>query len=99
MTRQADTLKVEVGAVADSESRMLLKPLAGKTIVMALQLASEEPEGEPWRARPLTVVVEGLLRLGGGLLPPWLFEHPAAELSVDDSAQLCGDRRQPDHIA
>jgi len=33
---------------------------------MALQLDSEEPEGGPWRAVPLTVVVEGLLRLGGG---------------------------------
>jgi hypothetical protein len=33
------------------------------------------------------------------LLPPALFEHPAAELSVDDSAQLGEDRRQPDHIA
>jgi len=33
------------------------------------------------------------------LLPPLLFEHPAAELSVDDSAQLCEDRRQPGHIA
>jgi len=33
------------------------------------------------------------------LLPPSLFEHPAAELSVDDSAHLCEDRRQPDHIA
>jgi nucleoside-diphosphate-sugar epimerase len=30
---------------------------------------------------------------------PLLFEHPAAELSVDDSAQLCEDRRQPGHIA
>jgi ATP-dependent Lhr-like helicase len=28
-----------------------------------------------------------------------VFEHPAAELSVDDSTQLCEDRRQPDHIA
>jgi hypothetical protein len=28
-----------------------------------------------------------------------LFEHPAAELSVDDSAQLCEDRRQHDHVA
>jgi hypothetical protein len=28
------------------------------------------------------------------LLPPSLFEHPAAELSVDDSAQLSEDRRQ-----
>jgi hypothetical protein len=28
-----------------------------------------------------------------------LFEHPAAELSLDDSAQLCEDRRRPDHIA
>ena len=33
---------------------------------MALQLASEEPEGGPWRVVPLTVVVEALLRLGGG---------------------------------
>ena len=33
------------------------------------------------------------------VLPPSLFEHPAAELSVDDSAQLCEDRKQPDHIA
>jgi hypothetical protein len=33
------------------------------------------------------------------VLPPSLFEHPAAELSVDDSAQLYEDRRQPDHIA
>jgi maltose alpha-D-glucosyltransferase/alpha-amylase len=33
------------------------------------------------------------------LLPPLLFEHPAAESSVDDSAQLCEDRRQPGHIA
>ena len=35
----------------------------------------------------------------GQVLPPSLFEHPAAELSVDDSAQLCEDRRQPGHIA
>jgi uncharacterized protein with GYD domain len=37
----------------------------------------------------------------GGVLPPSLFEHPAAEVSVDDSAQrqLCEDRRQPGHIA
>jgi hypothetical protein len=33
---------------------------------MALQLASEEPEGGSWRAVSLTVVVEGLLQLGGG---------------------------------
>jgi len=33
---------------------------------MALQLACEEPEGGPWRAVPLTVVAEALLRLGGG---------------------------------
>jgi hypothetical protein len=33
------------------------------------------------------------------VLPPSLSEHPAAELSVNDSAQLCEDRRQPDHIA
>jgi hypothetical protein len=33
---------------------------------MVLQLASEEPEGGPWRPEPLTVVVEALLRLGDG---------------------------------
>jgi hypothetical protein len=33
------------------------------------------------------------------VLPPSLFEHPAAELSVDDSAQLSENRRQPNHIA
>jgi DNA-binding transcriptional ArsR family regulator len=33
------------------------------------------------------------------VLPPSLFEHPAAELSVDDSVQLGKDGRQPDHIA
>jgi hypothetical protein len=33
------------------------------------------------------------------VLPPSLFEHPAAELSVEDSAQLGEDRRQSDHIA
>jgi hypothetical protein len=33
---------------------------------MVLQLAFEEPEGGPWRAELLTVVVEALLRLGGG---------------------------------
>jgi hypothetical protein len=33
------------------------------------------------------------------VLPPSRFEHPAAELSVDDSAQLCEDRKQPGHIA
>jgi hypothetical protein len=27
-----------------------------------------------------------------------LFEHPAAELSADDSAQLCEDRRRPGHV-
>jgi hypothetical protein len=32
-------------------------------MVMAVQLASEEPEGGPWRAVPLTVVVMGLLQL------------------------------------
>ena len=31
---------------------------------MVLQLASEEPEGGPWRAEPLAVVVEALIQLG-----------------------------------
>jgi hypothetical protein len=29
------------------------------------------------------------------VLPPSLFEHPAAELSMDDSVQSCEDLRQP----
>lgn len=33
---------------------------------MVLQLASEEPEGGPWRAEPLTVVVDALVQLGQG---------------------------------
>ena len=33
---------------------------------MVLQLASEEPEGGPWRAEPLTAVVKALLWLGDG---------------------------------
>jgi hypothetical protein len=33
---------------------------------MVLQLASEEPEGGPWHAEPLTVVVEELVQLGRG---------------------------------
>lgn len=31
---------------------------------MVLQLASEEPEGGPWRAEPLMVVVDALVQLG-----------------------------------
>jgi hypothetical protein len=30
---------------------------------MALQLASEEPEGGPWRAEPLAVVIDALVHL------------------------------------
>lgn len=33
---------------------------------MSLQLASEEPEGRPWRAEPLTVVIDALTQLGVG---------------------------------
>ena len=33
---------------------------------MVLQLASEEPEGGPWRAEPVAVIVEGLVQLGQG---------------------------------
>ena len=36
---------------------------------MALQLAPEEPEAKPWHAELLTVVVEGLVRLGTGRHP------------------------------
>lgn len=45
----------------------------------------------------LQVLVRGLR--GAVVLPPSLFEHPSAELSVDDSAQLSEDRGQPDHVA
>ena len=31
---------------------------------MALQLAPEEPEAEPWRAKPITVVIDSLTRPG-----------------------------------
>lgn len=37
---------------------------AEKITVVVLQLASEEPEGGPWRAEPLTVVVDALVQLG-----------------------------------
>ena len=33
---------------------------------MVLQLASEEPEGGPWRAEPVAVIVEALVQLGQG---------------------------------
>jgi len=36
---------------------------------VALQLAREEPEAKPWHAELLTVVVEGLVRLGTGRHP------------------------------
>jgi hypothetical protein len=36
---------------------------------VALQLAPEEPEAKPWHAELLTVVVEGLARLGTGRHP------------------------------
>ena len=55
----------------------------------------------PTRTRPLDclrIVPLDRERLDQ-VLPPSLFEHPAAELSVDDPAQLGEDRRQPDHIA
>jgi hypothetical protein len=31
---------------------------------MAFQLATEEPEGRPWHAKPLTTVIEALVQLG-----------------------------------
>lgn len=33
---------------------------------MSSQLDSEEPEGSPWRVKPLTTVIEALVRLGEG---------------------------------
>ena len=33
---------------------------------MALQLAPEEPEAAPWRARPITAVIDSLTRPGRG---------------------------------
>jgi len=56
----------------------------------ALAAMDQPPEQEAATGRVLDYYL---------LLPPSLFEHPAAELSVDDSAQLCEDHRQPDHIA
>ena len=38
----------------------------GRPSSSVLQLASEEPEGGPWRAEPLTAVVKALLSLGDG---------------------------------
>ncbi len=38
----------------------------GKALFMVLRLASEEPEGGPWRAEPLTVVIADLTQLGWG---------------------------------
>ncbi len=53
------------------------------------------------RLNPVITGWAAYYRIGASkrVLPPSLFEHPAAELSVDDSAQLGEDRRQPDHIA
>jgi len=52
------------------------------------------------RAAPIGgLLLDLVMACRGALLPPSLFEHPAAELSVDDSALLGEDRRQPDHIA
>ena len=68
----------------------------------ALQARSERGcGGEPEDADVRVVGEPEVRERGDGFqqLPPSLFEHPAAELSVDDSAQLCEDRRQPDHIA
>ena len=51
---------------------------------------------------PLSAIVVRQTRTSGCIyrvLPTSLFERPAAELCVDDSAQLGDDRRQPDHIA
>jgi hypothetical protein len=51
-----------------------------------------------WDDQAWFELAAGQVRLARALVLP-LFEHPAAELSVDDSAQLGEDRRQPDHIA
>src|SRR5260370_21558181 len=40
-----------------------------------------------------------LCRVQAAVVPPSLFETPTADLSVDDSAQLGEDHRQPDHLA
>ena len=40
--------------------------MAGKIRFMVLHLASEEPEGGPWRAEPLAAVVEALTQFGPG---------------------------------
>jgi hypothetical protein len=67
-------------------------------------LRSGEPrlaiqEAWAWLTATQLVRASAVASLNSQVLPPSLFEHPAAELSVDDSAQLCEDRRQPGHIA
>jgi hypothetical protein len=66
------------------------KPQIRAALAAVLALAAS-PDG--FTVADLTAKVHAMT----GQAP--LSEHPAAELSVDDSAQLCEDRRRPGHIA
>jgi hypothetical protein len=66
------------------------KPRIRAALAAVLALA---PSPDGFTVADLTAKVHAMT----GQAP--LFEHPAAELSVDDSAQLCEDRRRPGHIA
>ena len=70
---------------------------ADRTQVMSLDPTREGPQAldQPLEGRPEGLGIAPLEEV----LPTSLFERPAEELYVDDSAQLGDDRRQPDHIA
>jgi hypothetical protein len=73
-------------AMGDDVAAATLPVSITGTLVFAFR-----PEGAKWW--------HYLDQIWSALLPHSLFEHPTAGLSVDGSAQLGEDRRQPDHIA
>jgi hypothetical protein len=67
-------------------------------VAMVISEVFRDPVPDAPLAGPV-MLLEGLQAgIARQMLPSSLFEHPAAELSVDDSAQLGEDPRQPDHI-
>lgn len=60
------------------------------------ELAQDEQDAAVTELRELA---GGRADLLAQVLPSSLFEHPEAELSVDDSAQFAEDPRQSDHMA
>ena len=90
-------LEVRVGELEERLAR-LERAASRNSGNSSLPLSLDDQPGRTPPARPERG--KGKRRNPGKqLLPTSLFEHPAAELSVDDSAQLCEDRRQHDHIA